>query len=326
MLRNFFKQPITQESVKQEIQSLTAEERMAVITGMQELVQLLEISNGRNSKDDSMFIERITEIQDALDVQKQILENSNSGVLAIVQDTERIQGITNEVELKGKQNLHLINEGNQNIESLQQQISNVITIFQDLEKSMHEVQRETNEIMNFTKMIADIADQTNLLALNASIEAARAGEHGKGFAVVAGEVRKLAEQSKNALHHIQSKVEEIVERMEKLANGVQKESQVIYKTQETMGMTRQFFEKIALSEEELFANMENIQRASDQTMHEVVNFQKELGETVRTSEQAIRRIQDLYTFAQDKFYNANDIISYIIQLRDLTKALKDEKL
>lgn len=65
------------------------------------------------------------------------------------------------------------------------------------------------EIKTMTEVISGIAEKTNLLSLNASIEAARAGEQGRGFAVVASEVRKLAEQSKEAVTKIQSVIEKV---------------------------------------------------------------------------------------------------------------------
>jgi CHASE3 domain sensor protein len=57
--------------------------------------------------------------------------------------------------------------------------------------------------------VNDVAEQSNLLAVNAAIEAAKAGEAGKGFAVVAGEVKALAEQSKQATAQVRAILSEI---------------------------------------------------------------------------------------------------------------------
>jgi len=69
---------------------------------------------------------------------------------------------------------------------------------------------EDGKIVDSIKVMADtigsISEQTNLLALNAAIEAARAGDQGKGFAVVAEEVRKLAEESSQAVINIQDTI------------------------------------------------------------------------------------------------------------------------
>jgi NAD-dependent dihydropyrimidine dehydrogenase PreA subunit len=69
-------------------------------------------------------------------------------------------------------------------------------IFRRLVADVTESSKATELFQPIAEAINNIAGQTNLLALNANIEAARAGSVGRGFAVVAGEVRRLAEISR----------------------------------------------------------------------------------------------------------------------------------
>lgn len=131
-------------------------------------------------------------------------EEINSSAHEIGNTVELIAGTTNKVN----NNVAEIEERAINVEkqALETQ-KHAASVSENISAKVLEAMEEAKvveEIATLAQNIASIAGQTNLLALNAAIEAARAGEQGRGFAVVAEEVRKLAEDSSNAVANIQT--------------------------------------------------------------------------------------------------------------------------
>lgn len=99
--------------------------------------------------------------------------------------------------------------GIQTVKTTLQTMAELKAKVEGISEQILNLSRQTNEIGTISGLVADLANQTNMLALNAAVEAVRAGNQGKGFAVVAGEIRKLADQSKQAAEKINILVADI---------------------------------------------------------------------------------------------------------------------
>jgi methyl-accepting chemotaxis protein len=97
----------------------------------------------------------------------------------------------------------------------------------NMQERIGELSEHTAKIEDINGFIRDVVSQTSLLALNASIEAARAGENGRGFAVVAQEIKKLAEQSHDAVSRSSSILESIENGVKHVVQAVAEEREAV---------------------------------------------------------------------------------------------------
>ncbi|MBC7959267.1 MAG: methyl-accepting chemotaxis protein [Vallitaleaceae bacterium] len=118
---------------------------------------------------------------------------------------------------------------------------------------------DMKEIRKIVKVIVGLTEQTNLLSLNAAIEAARAGAAGRGFAVVAEEVKKLADQSKDASIMINNIINNINTKTEKAVAEANNANAILLEQMKAVIQTDTAFSTISGTMQDIIKHINNVE-------------------------------------------------------------------
>ena len=140
--------------------------------------------------------------------------------------------------------IYFASVGTESMNSMDESMKKIYESNKTLDKSVSEANSSTKEAIDIIHLIGDIANQTNLLALNAAIEAARAGEAGKGFSVVATQIRKLADDVKDAINSVDGTINDITKVIGVITENTNESSSYIDSSITTVSTAEENFKAI----------------------------------------------------------------------------------
>ncbi|WP_206918540.1 methyl-accepting chemotaxis protein [Alicyclobacillus suci] len=180
-----------------------------------------------------------------------------SGIQLIAASASDVSEVAYQMDQKSHQ-------GEEAIQNAVEQMKLATSEVEQTKEAIQLLEKYSNEIGTITSVIRSISEQTNLLALNAAIEAARAGENGRGFSVVAGEVRKLAEQSREASSQINDLIESTQSAVNVAVEAIEKGTKQVETGANMVEHTGKIFEEIMQSSRTVANQITNVSSAAEE--------------------------------------------------------------
>jgi methyl-accepting chemotaxis protein len=271
--------------------------------------------------------ESINEIQMGVTQQAQDAENCLHEMDKLSEKIQIVSGKTNEINKIATNTKDSVVLGIKSMSALNVKAKETSKITERVINNIEMLGEKSNSIGKIVLTINEIALQTNLLSLNASIEAARAGDAGKGFTVVADEIRKLADQSVQAVKEIEALVKEIQIQTKSTVVIANEADSVVSEQETAVNNTERSLKELSINVEMLINNVDmitdnilNIDAARVGTLSAIENISAVSQQTAaatmsvnETTQEQMKAVQSLNVLSRELEENAQTLEKVVDQ-------------
>ncbi|MGG3798865.1 methyl-accepting chemotaxis protein [Metabacillus fastidiosus] len=283
----------------------------------------LSASSEETSKSVEQVADSIQEIAAGADTQVAKTAEANEVVSAI---SSNIAYIVKNAECASKtsyQTSEMAENGNEVITKTIAHMNMIQNKTASTANMMNTLGDKSKEIDKIVSMITAVAEQTNLLALNAAIEAARAGEHGKGFAVVADEVRKLAEQSRDAANQIGRLIQDIQQNINQSVTAMNEGRISVDEGIQLVNDAGDSFEGIVEAVQKVTGQIEEVSTAVHDMSQGTESMVTTINETAKVAEDSALFTQNIAAVAEEQNASMEEIASVSDLLAKMAEELQE---
>ncbi|GIO26849.1 methyl-accepting chemotaxis protein [Ornithinibacillus bavariensis] len=271
------------------------------------------------------------QISAAVDEISKGAESSSEAIQITVEAVEEATSLAEKVQEKAGQSkekstvmLETLDKSKQVVGQLINGIKNLAQEQATSLKDVDHLKENALQVESIISMVGEIAEQTNLLALNASIEAARAGEHGKGFAVVAEEIRKLADQSAQAVQRISSLITAIQEDVNQVVKKINENVQYTVKEANNGVETNTAFEQMSQSVEEVATEIDVILSLVNQQLASIQATASQSQEVAAIAEETSAGAEEVNASIQEQAATIGKVDQLVLELETQASGLNKQ--
>jgi methyl-accepting chemotaxis protein len=167
------------------------------------------------------------------------LEEAFSSLQEVSAASQEIRSVSEELSSQSQKTKEVVVEVCSSLNHTDEVMNDLSNNHGTMEERVNDLIAQASKIGEINELIQEIVTQTSLLALNAAIEAAHAGEQGRGFSIVAQEIKKLAEQSGQAVKRSTSIVQNIESGIRQVVSSVDREKKSVTLGLQEMNKTRE---------------------------------------------------------------------------------------